>query len=165
MRKIAIIFVLLLAMTGCSTAVKVTKEYQRSPDDRFHCVIKVVESTRVPDETITKLKTRLEDSLLRWNRLAKEETDHGKQVEITFNNYNMRNDGARLLVGMLAGADIIDTSVIVKSSDGSQVLAKFNVVSKNKTALGSEGDLIEDHASLIISYLVAGKKETNPFIK
>ena len=167
MKKITVVLVLLslFAAAGCMQSLKITKQYQRSPNDSFQHTILVKDSIKVPDETVANLSAKLDGLLVRWNKLAKGATANSKQIEITISNYSMRSDGSRFWLGALAGTDKIETTVIVRSSDGSQVLADFNVVTENQTAVGSSDELLHDHAAQIVRYLVEGKDKTNLFIK
>lgn len=160
MKKINLIIFggFLVILAGCSSTMKVTKEYRPSTSDVFSYEFQYKESVVVPEEVRVIMKNRIESELAKRDMLASSNRQDSKRIEIIFNNYNMRSGGARFVGGIFAGTDIIDTLVLVKNNDGNDILGEFVVESKNNTAWGTSQGLIEGHADKIVKYLANAKK-------
>lgn len=79
------------------------------------------------------------------------------QVRITVTNYRMRHGAARALVGVMAGTDLVNSRVEIVQPETGDVLGSLTVESKNQTALGSAGGLLERHADEIADFVLANR--------
>lgn len=91
-------------------------------------------------------------------RLASVRTDKmapgALQVRITVTSYRMRHGAARALVGVMAGTDRVNSRVEIVQPETGDVLGSMTVESKNQTALGSAGGLLERHADEIADFVL-----------
>ena len=101
-------------------------------------------------------ESRLNQKMEEFGLLS--ESNANTKVEITFVNYYMRHGATRALAGVFAGADNITSIVVIKNIKTSEIISKFQVVSKNPSAMGSAKGLIESHADKIADYLKNGSK-------
>jgi hypothetical protein len=143
-----------LLLTGCAgTKMSVQAPYQPTQGAALAYVVNP--KVEVSDEALGILRQRL-DSQLRASGLLASSAGASKQVEISIVNYYMRHGATRALVGVMAGADNMQSSVIVKDSTTQAVLGEFKVESSNPTAMGTSRGMIEDHADKIVAYLKSG---------
>jgi hypothetical protein len=68
----------------------------------------------------------------------------------------MRHGATRALVGVMAGADNMQSSVQVRDKKSQAVVGEFFVESKNPTAMGTSRGMIVEHANKIVQYLRSG---------
>lgn len=76
-------------------------------------------------------------------------------VEVNFVSYNMRGDVARVLGGVFAGTDYIQSEVKIRDLNNSEVVGNFTVETRNITIFGSESGYVDEHAKKISSALSA----------
>ena len=158
--KINLFIFLLLFLTSCTSFLKdgklpgigteltTLKEFKPEGMEKFSYKLK--DPYIVPEKEREVFKNTLETTLREKNIFR---TDSNLVLEITFEEYFMRNASSRLMVGALAGTDNITSSVIIKNKENGQVLGQFKVISKNPTALGSKNSLIQEHVDKISSFL------------
>ncbi len=73
----------------------------------------------------------------------------------------MRKGMTRMMFGVFAGKDGIDSTVNVYSPDGSQVLGSSEVSSYNVMAVGSQDDIARMHGDEIVKFL-SGEIQEKP---
>ena len=145
---------LLVACAGAS--LRVDRPYQPSPGQKF--TYEIVNKAQVPAEGLGILEARLATQLTGSGLLTSRTDKSARTVEIVIENYYMRHGATRAMVGVMAGADNILSTVIVKEAGSGEVLARFQVQSSNPTALGTSRGLIEEHADKIVNYLKSGQQ-------
>lgn len=145
-----------LFVAGCAgTSMRVQTEYRPVAGEKFR--YDIVNTANVSEEALVIMRLRLNSELTNKGLLATGSQESGRKAEIIITNYYMRHGAARALVGVMAGADNITSTVKVKDEKTSAVLGEFVVESKNPTALGTSRGLIEGHADLIARYLQTGR--------
>lgn len=149
------ILALLFAMSaGCAgTSMRVMKQYEATAGERFN--YEIVTKVEVPEKALEIVRARLDSELSNSNLLAVG-NNGTRKIEIIFTNYYMRHGATRAAVGIMAGADKIATTVLIKDRSNS-VISEFTVDSKNPSAWGSSRGLIEGHVDKIVNYLKMGK--------
>ena len=158
MKRIALLgFVLAsLLLGGCAgTALRVQSAYQPASGDKLTYV--VVPKVELSDEALSILRQELDSQLRGSGLLAANPAEARKSVEISITNYYMRHGATRAMVGIMAGADNMQSSVQVKDRRTQAVVGEFAVESKNTTAWGTSRGLIVDHANKIVEYLRSGR--------
>lgn len=144
-----IIAVMALALAGCGTSSQVRSAYTHAPDDRF--AYEVVNTDGMSEEGLSILTARIESLLRESGRLAVDAASGSRQVEIEITNYYMRHGATRALVGIMAGADSIESTVTIRGTDGA-VLGQIDIDSTNASAWGTSRGLIEGHAEEIVEF-------------
>lgn len=140
--------------TGCAgTKVTIQQDFNYKEAELF--AYQIIDQASVTETGMSIFKSQIDNNL---KLLGLIDEDSNNVIEITFTNYYMRNDTTRALVGVLAGADNITSNITIKEKDTGNVIAKFQVVSKNPTAMGTARGLIEEHANKITDYIRARKK-------
>ena len=145
-----------LLIAGCAgTTMRVQTEYRPVAGEKFG--YEIVNMAKMSEEALVIMRLRLDGELANKGLLATGPQESGRKVEIVVTNYYMRHGAARSLVGVMAGADNITSTVKVKDGKTNAVLGEFVVESKNPTALGTSRGLVEGHADLIVRYLQTGR--------
>jgi hypothetical protein len=128
MNKIKVLLLVLLTLvSGCSTTMTVDKKFMVKEDHKFVIDIKHQEVT--PEKALSIMKNRINIQLKESKELGRIEEGSSHSIEIIFNKYYMRHGGVRFGVGILAGTDIIDILVVVRSAGGNEILSQFTVQS------------------------------------
>jgi len=145
-----------LLIAGCAgTSMRVQTEYRPVAGEKFR--YEIVNMASMSEEALVIMRLRLDGELANKGLLATGSQESGRKAEVVINNYYMRHGAARSLVGVMAGADNITSTVKVKDGKTNAVLGEFVVESKNPTAFGTSRGLIEGHADLIARYLQTGR--------
>ena len=151
------LFSLLLAffiLGGCAgTGVKVQTAYTPNPNASIKYTVDP--KVKMSYEALEIFKERLETQF-RASGLLATGSSPARSVEIAVTNYYMRHGAARALVGIMAGADNIKSSIVVRDMNSNAVLGQFSVESSNPTAMFTSRGLIEDHADKIVRYVSSG---------
>lgn len=160
MKRFLVLQVLILAsllLGGCAgTSLRVQTAYQPDYGDKLTYV--VVPKVEVSDEALSILRQELDSQLQSKGLLAASPTEARKSVEISITNYYMRHGATRALVGIMAGADNMQSSVQVKDRKTLAVVGEFAVESKNPSAWGTSRGMIMEHADKIVEYLRSGRR-------
>ncbi|MFV8781139.1 DUF4410 domain-containing protein [Microbulbifer sp. SA54] len=152
--KIALLSTLAIIMSGCvGTNLNVVQGFAYQASDSFS--YEIIDQASVTDKGMSIFKNQLNTKFQALGLVNG--TEPNKVVEITFTNYYMRHGAARALAGVMAGADNITTTVIIRDLQTDSVVGQMEVVSKNPTATGSARGLIEGHADKIAMYIKQGK--------
>lgn len=157
--KVLVCAVIAAVLSGCvGTNLVVDQPYSYQPTDAFS--YEIVDKANVTDKGMSIFKSKLDQNL---SQLGLQQGDNqgaagsNRVIEITFNNYYMRHGAARALAGVMAGADNITSTVLIKDKESREVLSRLQVESKNPTATSSARALIEQHATKITDYIKTGK--------
>jgi len=144
-------------LAGCAgTAAIVQSEYRLAQGEKFK--LQLTAPAAASEEGITILRERLTSQLSSNGLLATAADASARTVEVTVTNYYMRHGATRAMVGIMAGADNIQSAVRVKDPASGKVLSEFTVESKNPTAWGTSRGMIEDHADKVVETLRGMKR-------
>tara|TARA_E500000178_G_C16666315_1_gene592996 strand:+ start:123 stop:614 length:492 start_codon:yes stop_codon:yes gene_type:complete len=135
-------------LPGTGTELTTLEEFQPKGTEKFSYELK--DWYKITKTERGVFENRLETMLIEKNIFG---ASSDLVLEITFEEYFVRDASSRLLAGVLAGIDNITTSVIIKNKENGEVLGRFKAISKNATAWGSKNSLIEQHADKIVSFL------------
>jgi hypothetical protein len=158
MKKLAMVLLIAAgsALSGCAgTAAKVQTEYQLVQGEKLK--LQLVTPPNATDEGVGILRERLNEQLSTNGLLAPATDDDARTIEVTVTNYYIRPGAVRATMGIMAGADNVQSTVKIKDSVG-KVLSEYAVESKNPTAWGTSRGLLEKHADMIVETLQHGRK-------
>jgi len=145
-----------LVLVGCAgTSVQGGGSYKPTPGQKF--VFNISDNARMSPEGQGIFETRLANQLSGSGQLASRTDKSARTIEVVVENYYMRHGAARALVGVMAGADNMRSSVIVKEAGTGTEVGRFRIESTNPTAMGTSRGMIEDHADKIVIYLQSGQ--------
>jgi Domain of unknown function (DUF4410) len=159
MRKLiaALFLVSTVAMVGCAgTSAMIRSEYKLSQSEKL--TYKVTAPGDMEEEAKGIFNTRLTEKLTSGGLLAQAPDAEARELDIQVTNYRMRHGATRVLLGILAGPDNIQSLVRVKNKATGAVLSEIEVESKNPSAWGTSRGMIEDHADKIVETLTGVKK-------
>jgi len=144
-------------LVGCAgTSATVNSEYRLAQGEKVK--LQLSTPSTASEEGATIFRDRLTAQLVGRGLLAGASDGSSKTLEVTMNNYYMRHGAARAMVGIMAGADNIQSTVKVKDQATGKALSEFTVESKNPTAWGTSRGLIEEHADEIVATLAGAKR-------
>ncbi|GAB3367295.1 hypothetical protein GCM10027431_10750 [Lysobacter rhizosphaerae] len=113
----------------------------------------IVNSAEMSEAGVQELRKELDIELRSRDLLAVETDPEARKVKITITNYYMRAAAARFLVGIMAGRDNIHSVVTITDVKSGEELGRMEVDSRNSTAMGTAGGLIESHATEIADFM------------
>lgn len=149
---IAILFLL-----GCAgVESKEMLSYQADNNLQINCIVSAGESAEVPGSAIDSMRHQIETGLAYRNRLAKDNSDKHLEAQILIEEYRMRPDLARLIVGIFAGCDKIRSKVLIYDSFSKEEVGKSFFESNECAAWGVSADVIRAHCDKIVDYLTGG---------
>jgi hypothetical protein len=140
-----------LAMFGCAgTSGLVTQGNSAPKSAKFIYSIDNPGGMTLDGERI--LRTQLDQQLA--SVLAPAGDRGAVNARITVSSYYVRPAAARVLVGIMAGVDKVNSTVTLIAPDGS-VLGSKRVESKNATAFGTSTGMLQKHADEIATFVLA----------
>jgi hypothetical protein len=153
----AVLIVASSLLAGCAgTSAMVKSEYRLAQGEKLN--LQLTAPPTASEEGITILRERL-TAQLSSNRLLAAASDASvRTIEVAVTNYYMRHGATRAMVGIMAGADNIQSTVKVKDQASGKVLSEFTVESKNPSAWGTSRGLIEEHADKVVETLKGAKR-------
>lgn len=144
-------------IVGCAgTAARIQSQYQLTQGEKLK--LQLTAPPAASEEGITILRERLTAQLTNSGLLATPSDASARIIEVAVTNYYMRHGATRAMVGILAGADNIQSTVKIKDAATGNVLSEFTIESKNTTAWGTSRGLIEDHADKVVETLKVAKR-------
>ena len=144
-------------LAGCAgTSAIVQSEYRLAQGEKLK--LQLSTPSTASEEGMAILRERLTTQLSSSALLAGASDVSSRIAEVTVTNYYMRHGATRATVGIMAGADNIQSTVKVKDPATGKVLSEFTAESKNPTAWGTSKGLIEEHADKIVGTLKSAKR-------
>lgn len=154
---------LLLALTGMMSACGSKATVSKSLDDSLiskekHFVIGDFDcqATDVPSHFMEAVKGYLKSELQKRNLYSNENESNPCRVNVVLNYYRMRSGFTRMMFGVLAGKDGVESVVSIVDQQTNQVVGKSNVSTFNIMAVGEMDDIARMHAEKIAEF-VAGE--------
>jgi uncharacterized protein YcfL len=147
----SLLIIVFIFLSGCSTTMQITKPYTPRQDSLLE--YKIYLNATISQDGLEILRSRIEQQLRAKGRLANKPADAQEKVEINITNYKMRGDTARVMLGIFAGTDNMQSTIIVKDKKLNKIISEFKIESGNSTAWGTSRGMIEDHADKIVNYL------------
>lgn len=136
-------------LAGCAgTSASVKSEYRLAQGEKLK--LQINSSPLVTPQGMTIFQERLTNQLSDSALLASPDDTSSKVIDITVTNYYMRHGATRALVGIMAGADNMQSTIQIKDPKAESVLSEFKVESKNPSAWGTSKGMIEEHADKIV---------------
>lgn len=154
---ISLFIVACTLLTGCAgTAARIQTDYRLAQGEKVK--LHLTAPPTATEEGLKILRDRLTTQLSNSGLLAPTSDGSARTVEVVVTNYSLRHGAARAMLGIMAGADNLQSTVTIKDQTTGKTLAEFVVESKNPTAWGTSQGLIEEHADKIVETLKGGKR-------
>lgn len=158
-KTILLLSIFALMLGGCASATNITQplETAKVAEVKTFGDIEINKNdTKAPEHFILAVQSYIKQSL-QERSLYDEES--GKRINVSVNKYRMRKGMTRMMFGIFAGKDGIDSTVKVYSPDGNKVLGSSEVSSYNVMAVGSQDDIARMHGEEIVKFLTGEEKE------
>lgn len=143
---------MVLFLTACGTSGSITRPNIAEPNGKYWYVIQ--SGGGMSPEAMGIFRGRLDE------RLAKVRAADGApgayRAEIRVTNYRLRTTATRILAGIFAGTDDIQSMVQIVEPATGRVLGTMAVDTDNATIMGTSRGFIEAHADEIADFLLAG---------
>lgn len=160
MKKIIFLLsILALFLGGCASSTNITQPLvapQVTEVKTFGEIEIDKKDTKAPEHFIQAVESYIKQGL-QERSLYDEES--GKKISVSVNSYRMRKGMTRMMFGVFAGKDGINSTVKVYSPDGGKVLGSSEVNSYNVMAVGSQDDIARMHGEEIVKFLSGETQE------
>lgn len=107
-----------------------------------------------PEHFLNAVQGHLRGELSKENKLAAKDDATAAQVDVKIVSYRMRSGFSRMMFGVLAGKDGIDSEVTIKDAKTGQLLGASTVSSYNVMAVGGEEDVARMHGQEIAKFVL-----------
>ena len=161
MKNLILSFVFLLSVVGCASTTNITDPLESAEiaeTQTFGEIDINNNGSKAPPHFITAVESYIKQGL---QERSLYDADNGKKVSISVNSYRMRSGFTRMMFGVFAGKDGIDSTVKIYSPDGNKVLGSSEVSSYNMMAVGNQEDIARMHGEEIVKFL-AGETTEQP---
>jgi hypothetical protein len=155
---VAVLTILMFA-AGCGGSVSIKQNLDKlstgSAENRTYVVKSVsATTTDVPPEFLDLVREKLKAELSERGMLGNAGHATANGVEVTINNYRIRSEVTRQLVGfLLSGADTVATIVIVKTPSNDKTLGEAHVTYHNTTYVCKEDCMALQLSRKIVGFL------------
>jgi len=151
--------ILALFLGGCASSTNITQPLeapQVAEVKTFGNIEINSNDTKAPEHFISAVEAYIKQGL---QERSIYDDESGKKISVSVNSYRMRKGMTRMMFGILAGKDGINSTVKVYSPDGNKVLGSSEVNSYNVMAVGSQDDIARMHGEEIVKFLAGEAKE------
>ncbi len=159
-KTILLLAILALLIGGCASSTNITQplEAPTVAEVKTFGEIEIKNNdTKAPEHFINAVESYIKQGLQERSIYDQES---GKKISVSVNKYRMRKGMTRMMFGILAGKDGIDSTVKVYSPDGGKVLGSSEVSSYNVMAVGSQDDIARMHGEEIVKFLSGEAKQS-----
>ncbi len=152
--KLIAIGAIAVVMTGCGSSTKVIKPYQANSKDKLYVSVTKTNTATVPNDVLRTIEKQVKVDLAEKNLLAANINQSSQKVKIVISSYRMRPDAARLTVGIMAGCDNINSTVIVTNRKTNKIVGESKVDIKECAAWGVSSQVIASYSKGVSKYLL-----------
>lgn len=154
MRKIIAIFLVSVSSFGCASIdSKVSKAYVQGNSSPLSISFKQDARVSIPSEQKQLLENQIREGLSQNGLLASDENDSRHSVIVNIHTFRMRDDAARLAVGIMAGCDNIGSTVIVTDKITGKEIGNAKISIKECAAWGIASQVITKYTDGVVAYL------------
>lgn len=154
MKKVFAILVISAFLHGCaSTKSTVTKAYTPAKDDQLSIHIEKPSNVSIPLDQSQLLESQIRNGLAGKGLLASSPDDSQHSVTVKIHSFRMRDDAARLTVGIMAGCDNIASTVTVTDKVTKEELGSSQISIKECAAWGVASQVITKYTDGVVAYL------------
>ena len=154
MNKIIAVSILSIFLLGCaSTKSTVVKRYISSDESKISITIIKDVSVSVPDNQYQLIEDNITDGLKKNGLLASNQETSKHSAVVTLHSFRIRDDAARLAVGILAGCDNIISTVTVMDKLTNDEIGKSKISINECAAWGVSDQVITKYTNGVVEYL------------
>jgi len=154
MKKAFAILAFSTALIGCaSTKSIVAIEYKPETKQKLALAIQKSAAVTIPEEQYSLLETQIKSGLSQENLLVPDGDISRHTVTVQIHSFYLREDAARLTVGILAGCDNINSTVTVTDKLTNEKIGSSNISIEECAAWGVASQVITKYTDGVIAYL------------
>ena len=154
MRKIIAIFLLSVSSFGCASIDSiVSKAYVQGNGSQLSISFIQDAGVSIPSEQKQLLVNQIREGLSQKGLLATDENNSQHSVSVNIHTFRMRDDAARLAVGIMAGCDNIGSTIIVTDKITGKEIGNAKVSIKECAAWGVASQVIKKYTDGVVVYL------------
>lgn len=153
------LFMLTLFLSACGSKATVSKNIDSSliaNQTQFNIGKIECQLNDVPDHFLEAIKGHLKSELQKRNLYSSENDELPCEINIVLSYYRMRSGFTRMMFGVMAGKDGVESVVSIVDPKTNLVVGKSNVSTFNIMAIGEMDDIARMHAEKIAEF-VAGE--------
>ncbi len=153
MKKISTLVLTMAVLSGCATTkLSVIELYKPNKDEKLTFTIEKGTNVNIPSVQLSLMESVIKRGLQDNSLLAAEgNSNHSAKINIT--EYRMRDDAARLIVGILAGCDKVNSVVTVVNNETGEELGKSNIRINECAAWGVAEQVVTKYANGVVKFL------------
>jgi len=153
MKKIIAIFVA-VSLYGCASVdSQVSKSFVPRNGNKLSLTIKNDSGVSIPVDQYQLLETQIREGLSQNGLLAAHEKNSQYAVIVNLHTFKLRSDASRLTVGILAGCDNINSTVIVNDKITNEEIGNSQISIKECGAWGVASQVIKKYTDGVVTYL------------
>ena len=153
MKKIPVLVLLSVILSACANAkLSVIEPYTSSKDRKLSFVIEKNSNINIPNEQFSLMESVIKQGLEK-NSLLSVEGNSNHSVKIDITEYRMRKDAARLIVGIAAGCDKVNSVVTVVDNETGEEIGKSNVRINECASWGVAAQVVTKYANAVVKFL------------
>ncbi len=159
MKKLIVLLIFILCIVGCASTTSITDPLESSEIAEVKTFGEIDidgNGSKAPPHFITAVESYIVQGL---QERSLYDSENGKKISISVNNYRMRSGFSRMMFGIFAGKDGIDSTVKIYSPDGNRMLGSSEVSSYNMMAVGNQEDIARMHGEEIVKFLAGESSE------
>lgn len=148
-----------LFLSACGSKATVSKNIDSSlvaNQTQFNIGTIECQLNDVPDHFMDAIKGHLKSELKKRNLYSINNDNHPYEINIVLNYYRMRSGFTRMIFGVMAGKDGVESLVSITDPKTNKIVGKSNVSTFNIMAVGEMDDIARMHAEKIAEF-VAGE--------
>ena len=154
MKKIISIFFVSASLIGCASIEStVAKAYVPSNESQLSLSVKKDSGVSIPSEQGQLLENQIREGLSKNGLTVSNEINSQHSVIVIIHTFKMRADGARLFVGILAGCDDINSTVIVTDKLSGKEIGNAKISINECAAWGVASQVITKFTDGVVAYL------------
>ena len=157
-RLIGLIMIIFL-ISACGSSTHISKNVDEAlivNKTKFNIGNIQCQINDVPEHFLSALKGYLITELKKRNIYTEDITDKPCSINISVNYYRMRTGFTRMMFGVFAGKDGVESTVSIFDPKTNNIRGESNVSSFNMMAIGEMDDIAKMHAEEIAEF-VAGE--------
>ncbi len=154
MKKYLGLALLSTMLFGCASAnLNVSKPYITNKNAKLSLSISKDPGVLIPPKQFELIENQISEGLTQSGLLSSSEVRSEHTVTIDMRSFRMRDDAARLTVGILAGCDNINSLVTVTDTSTNEVVGKSEISIKECAAWGVAEQVIKKYTEGVVNYL------------
>lgn len=154
MKNLSLALIIVAFLSACAS-VKVAPSVSYTPqsDTKLSLDIQLSDGVAIASEYLTMLEENIKGGLAASGLLENDQEAANQSVTVTVSDFRMRDDAARLTVGILAGCDKIMSTIVVTDNTSGDELGRTEAKIRECAAWGVAAQVIEKYTDGVVSFL------------